>query len=148
MSVMTAPAARSAAVAVLPVTRLKLLTNLRTSGVHRLVESVAAYGERSGKHEGAGLNAHLLGQGRQVDKRLLRIQFAEGQQEKGGKQRKMPKFHGRIKLVGLLRDKLHSGAKSVGRMNATKLALNFGFAVSCPDKSSKVDSLPTFIAKK
>ena len=81
---------------------------------HRLVESVAAYGERSGKHEGAGLNAHLLGQGRQVDKRLLRIQFAEGQQEKGGKQRKMPKFHGRIKLVGLLRDKLHSGAKSVG----------------------------------
>ena len=81
---------------------------------HGFVESVAAYRERSGKDEGAGLNAHLLGQGRQIDKRLLRIQLAEGQQEKGRKQRKMPKFHGRIKLVGLWCDGLHSGAKSVG----------------------------------
>ena len=67
---------------------------------HRLVEAVTAHRESCGEDEGAGLNAHLFGKGRQVDKRLLRTHFAEWQQKKGGEQRKMPKFHGLVELVG------------------------------------------------
>ena len=51
---------------------------------HRLVEAVTAHRESCGEDEGAGLNAHLFGKGRQVDKRLLRTHFAEWQQKKGG----------------------------------------------------------------
>ena len=67
---------------------------------HRLVEAVTAHRESCGEDEGAGLNAHLFGKRRQVDKRLLRTHFAEWQQKKGGEQRKMPKFHGLVELVG------------------------------------------------
>ena len=46
---------------------------------HRVVETITAHRESCGEDEGAGLNAHLFGKGRQVDKRLLRIHFAERQ---------------------------------------------------------------------
>ena len=96
----------------LHVEREELIVRASRDTFAREVHTVSHVVEGVGRFH--GLNAHLLGQGRQVDKRLLRIQLAEGEQEKCGEQRKMPKFHGRIKLVGLWCDGLHSGAKSVG----------------------------------